>query len=203
VAEERDVRAYVAQTLERFGMIDCLFNNAGIEGPCQPTWKYETSAFERVMTVNVTSIFLGLRHVLPVMIAQRYGRIVNASSVAGLAASPGMIGYVASKHAVLGLTKTAAVEAGPYGVRVNAICPGAVDTAMMDRVRQAWTAAQVPIGDSFALLTPTRRSNTPEDVADIVLYLCSDAIGNINGIHLTTDGGRLSGLAPWVDEPAG
>ena len=146
VAHEQGVQAYVSQTRERFGRIDCLFNNAGIEGPFQPTWQYDVSAFERVMAVNVTSIFLGMRHVLPIMIAQRYGRIVNASSVAGLAASPGMIGYVASKHAVIGLTKTAAVEAGQYGVRVNAICPGAVDTEMMRRIGEMWKAGKAPMG---------------------------------------------------------
>jgi NAD(P)-dependent dehydrogenase (short-subunit alcohol dehydrogenase family) len=94
-----------------------------------------------------------------------------------------MIGYVASKHAVLGLTKTAAIEAGQYGVRVNAICPGAVDTDMMHRIGEMRKAGKAPTWEVLGMLTPTRRNNTPDDIADIVLFLCSDAIGNINGIH--------------------
>ena len=131
VTQSADVRAYVQLALDTWGTIDCFHNNAGIEGKIAVTAEYDEAVFDSVMAVNVKGVFLGLRHVLPVMLKQGHGAVVNTASVAGLFGTPGMPAYVASKHAVMGLTKVAAGEVGPQGIRVNAVCPGPVETRMM------------------------------------------------------------------------
>jgi NAD(P)-dependent dehydrogenase (short-subunit alcohol dehydrogenase family) len=131
VTRSADVQAYVKAALDAFGAIDCFHNNAGIEGRVAPTAEYDEAAFDAVMGVNAKGVFLGLRHVLPVMIRQGRGAVVNTASIAGLVGTAGMPAYVASKHAVIGLTKVAAGEVGPLGVRVNAVCPGPIATRMV------------------------------------------------------------------------
>jgi NAD(P)-dependent dehydrogenase (short-subunit alcohol dehydrogenase family) len=126
-----DVQNYVKATLEAYGAIDCFFNNAGIEGKVAPTHEYDEAVFDAVIAVNLKRVFLGLRHVLPVMLKQGHGVVVNTASVAGLFGGPGMAPYVASKHGVLGLTKVASADVARLGVRVNAVCPGPVETRMM------------------------------------------------------------------------
>src|SRR5690349_18094968 len=123
VTKSADVANYVKEVLDTYGRIDCFFNNAGIEGKVVHTAEYDEAMFDQVIGVNVKGVFLGLRHVLPVMLKQKSGAVVNTASVAGIIGTPGMPAYVASKHAVIGLTKTASGEVARSGVRINAVCP--------------------------------------------------------------------------------
>jgi NAD(P)-dependent dehydrogenase (short-subunit alcohol dehydrogenase family) len=193
VTKSADVQNYVKVALERYGAIDCFHNNAGIEGSVAPTHEYNEAMFDRVIAVNVKGVFLGLRHVLPVMIAQGRGSVVNTSSVAGLTASPGMPAYVASKHAVIGLTKTAAGEVGRAGIRVNAVCPGPIDTRMIHALEAALNPDDPDaVGASYQGNIPLGRYGTAEEVANVVLFLSSDLASNITGAHYTVDGGRTA-----------
>jgi NAD(P)-dependent dehydrogenase (short-subunit alcohol dehydrogenase family) len=191
VSQSGSVRDYVARTLSAYGRIDCFFNNAGIEGVVCPTQDYDEETFDKVIAVNLKGVFLGLRHVLPVMLRQGSGAIVNTASTAALFGSPGMPAYAASKHAVLGLTKVASTDVAGLGVRVNAVCPGPVETRMM-RSLEAQRNPDNPnaVHDANAAATPTGRYATPEDIAGAVLYLCSDLAGDVTGTQLVVDGGR-------------
>ena len=149
--------------------------------------------FDAVMSVNVKGVFLGLRHVIPVMLKQQHGAIVNTASVAGLVASPGMSAYVASKHAVIGLTKTAAGEVARSGVRVNAVCPGPIDTRMIHSLENMLNPTDPSsIGDRYQANIPIGRYGTAEEVANLVMFLCSDLAGNITGAQYVVDGGRTA-----------
>ena len=190
-ARSEDVQAYVKATLDAFGRIDCFINSAAIEGKIAPTAEYDEAVWERVIAVNLTGTFLGLRHVLPVMIGQGKGAIVLLSSSAGVIGTPRMPAYTASKHAVIGLTKTVAGEVGRQGIRVNAVCPGPTDTKMLrsietminpdnpDAVRGAYQAA-----------IPTGRYATADEIANVVLFLASDLANAVTGAHYMADGGR-------------
>lgn len=193
VTKSADVQAYVTATLDAFGSIDCFHNNAGIEGSVAPTAEYDEDMFDRVMAVNVKGVFLGLRHVLPVMLKQRRGVVVNTASVAGLVASPGMPAYVASKHAVIGLTKTAAGEVARSGVRVNAVCPGPIDTRMIHALETMLNPADpASVGTRYQSNIPLGRYGTAEEIANLVQFLCSDLATNITGAHYVADGGRTA-----------
>jgi NAD(P)-dependent dehydrogenase (short-subunit alcohol dehydrogenase family) len=147
--------------------------------------------FDQVIAVNVKGVFLGLRHVLPVLLKQRAGAVVNTASVAGLVATPGMSAYVASKHAVLGLTKAAAGEVARSGVRVNAVCPGPIDTRMIHSLENQLNPGNpASVGDRYRASLPLGRYGTAEEVANVVMFLASDLAGNITGAHYVIDGGR-------------
>ena len=193
VTKSADVQAYVKAALDAYGTIDCFHNNAGIEGNVAPTAEYDEAMFDTVMGVNVKGVFLGLRHVLPVMLQQKRGAIVNTASVAGLVASPGMPAYVASKNAVIGLTKTAAGEVARSGVRVNAVCPGPIDTRMIHSL-ESMLSPNDPgsIGERYQSNIPIGRYGTADEVANVVLFLCSDLAGNITGAQYVVDGGRTA-----------
>jgi NAD(P)-dependent dehydrogenase (short-subunit alcohol dehydrogenase family) len=193
VTKSADVAAYVKAALESYGRIDCFHNNAGIEGKLTHTAEYDEAMFDQVIAVNVKGVFLGLRHVLPVMLQQKSGAIVNTASVAGLVATPGMPAYVASKHAVIGLTKTAAGEVARSGVRVNAVCPGPVDTRMIHSLEQMINPGDpASVGRRYQAAMPTGRYTTPEEIANMVLFLCSDLASNITGGQYVVDGGRTA-----------
>jgi NAD(P)-dependent dehydrogenase (short-subunit alcohol dehydrogenase family) len=193
VTRSADVQAYVKATLDAYGAIDCFYNNAGIEGAVAPTAEYDEDMFDRVMAVNVKGVFLGLRHVLPVMIRQGRGSVVNTASVAGLVASPGMPAYVASKHAVIGLTKTAAGEVARAGVRVNAVCPGPIDTRMIHSLEAMLNPSDPDsVGTRYQSNIPIGRYGTAEEIANLVIFLSSDLASNITGAQYVADGGRTA-----------
>jgi NAD(P)-dependent dehydrogenase (short-subunit alcohol dehydrogenase family) len=196
VTRSSDVQGYVEAALDAYGAIACFHNNAGIEGRVAPTAEYEEAAFDAVMGVNAKGVFLGLRHVLPVMIRQGHGSVVNTASIAGLVGTAGMPAYVASKHAVIGLTKVAAGEVGPLGVRVNAVCPGPIATRMVrDVAKQVSPNNPESVEERYAASIPLRRYGTAEEVANLVLFLCSDLAGNGTGAQYVVDGGRTAAPA--------
>jgi len=193
VTKTAEVQSYVKAALDAYGAIDCFFNNAGIEGRVAHTAEYDEAMFDQIMAVNVKGVFLGLRHVLPVMLQQKSGAVVNTASVAGLVATPGMPAYVASKHAVIGLTKAAAGEVARQGVRVNAVCPGPVDTRMIHSLEQQLNPDDpASVGRRYQSAMPSGRYTTPEEIANVVLFLCSDLAGNITGAQYVVDGGRTA-----------
>jgi NAD(P)-dependent dehydrogenase (short-subunit alcohol dehydrogenase family) len=193
VTKSAEVRDYVKAALDAYGAIDCFFNNAGIEGKWAHTAEHDEEAFDQVIAVNVKGVFLGLRHVLPVMLQQNGGAIVNTASVAGLVATPGMPAYVASKHAVIGLTKTAAGEVARQGIRVNAVCPGPVDTRMIHSLEaQLNPSDPASISRRYQSAIPIGRYVTPEEIANTVLFLCSDLASAITGAQYVIDGARTA-----------
>jgi NAD(P)-dependent dehydrogenase (short-subunit alcohol dehydrogenase family) len=189
VTKEDEVAGYVGETLGVLGRIDIFFNNAGIEGPQALIADYPTADFMRVMEVNVLGVFLGLKHVMPVMTAQGSGVIVNMGSIASSIGGGKMSGYIASKHAVLGLTRTAALEAAPHGVRVNMIAPGYIDSRMLNDVA---TRLGGDMG-SLAAHVPDGRLGKPEEIARGVAFLASDESRYMNGTTLLMDGARTVG----------
>ncbi|MBM3646481.1 MAG: glucose 1-dehydrogenase [Alphaproteobacteria bacterium] len=194
VTDAQSVQAYVRKTVEAYGRIDCFHNNAGIEGKIAQTADYEEAMFDAVMAVNVRGVFLGLKYVIGQMLAQKSGgAIVNTASTAGLMGSPGMPAYVASKHAVLGLTKTASGEVARQGIRVNAVCPGPIETRMIqDLQKQLNPENPDKVAANYRASIPLGRYGTADEVANTVLFLCSDIAGNITGAHFVVDGGRTS-----------
>ena len=191
VTDENDVQFYVNKTLRETGRIDVFFNNAGVEGTVAPLVETEVEVFERVQAVNVRGAFLGLKHVLPAMTEARRGSIINTSSTAGLDGSPGVVSYVTSKHALVGLTKVAALEAAPYGVRVNSIHPSPVDTRMMRALESGYDPRNNElIHNSIAANIPLGHYATPGDVANLVLFLGSDESAFITGSQYRIDGGK-------------
>ena len=196
VTKSTDVAAYVKAAQDRFGAIDCFHNNAGIEGRVARLSEYEEAVFDQIMAVNVKGVFLGLRHVLPVMIAAGRGAVVNTASIAGLVGSPGMAVYSASKHAVNGFTKSVAGEVGPNGIRVNSVCPGPIATRMIEEVsRQVSPNNPKGVEERYTAGIPLRRYGTAEEVANLVLFLLSDLASNMTGGEYTVDGGRTAAPA--------
>ena len=194
VTRTEDVQAYVKKTVDTYGRIDCFHNNAGIEGTVSPTAEYDEGMFDTVMAVNVKGVFLGMKYVLQQMIAQGGGgAIVNTASTAGLMGSPGMSAYVASKHAVIGLTKTASGEVGRQGIRVNAVCPGPIDTRMIHALEaQVDPSNPDSVGDRYQSAIPIGRYGLPEEIANTVLFLCSSLASNITGAQYVVDGGKTA-----------
>jgi NAD(P)-dependent dehydrogenase (short-subunit alcohol dehydrogenase family) len=193
VTVRADVDRYVATATATFGGIDCFFNNAGILGPVRPLLEYPEDMFDRVLAVNVKAVWLGMQRVAPAIIRRGGGAIVNTASIAGLRASPGLCAYTASKHAVIGLTRTGAVELAKHGVRVNAVCPAPIDTPMGDQLNAGFSPDNPAAAlERFTARIPLGRYGKPEEVAALALFLCSADASYINGGIYTIDGGAMS-----------
>ncbi len=193
VTKGSDVAAYVKAAIDTYGRIDCFHNNAGIEGKLQPIHEWSEAEFDQLMGVNVRGVFLGLKNVIPQMIKQKSGSIVNSASIAGLVGSPIMAPYNASKHAVIGLTKSISAEVAGHGIRINAVCPGPVDTRMIHSVTaQISPSDAAEVAKRYAAAIPLGRFCTADEIANTVLFLCSSYASGITGAQYVIDGGRTA-----------
>jgi NAD(P)-dependent dehydrogenase (short-subunit alcohol dehydrogenase family) len=192
VSVEDDVKSYVEQTVRQFDQLDGLYNNAGIEGKQDPVEAYSTESLDKVVNVNLKGVLYGMKHTLPHLKMQGSGAIVNAASVGGIRAIPNLIAYVATKHAVVGMTKQAAVEYGQYGVSVNAVAPGAIMTDMVrgSLIQIAGEDGWEEAGAAFVSVNPMKRFGEPDEVASLVVFLLSDEAQFINGAVIPIDGGQ-------------
>ena len=188
VSDRGDVEAMVATAVERYGGLDFAFNNAGIEGDNDALADQSDDDWERVVDVNLKGVFLGLRAEIPAMIEDGGGAIVNTSSLAGVVGFQGVSPYVASKHGVIGLTKTAALEYARDGVRVNAISPGVIETPMVERA----STANPEMIEGVSEATPMGRIGEPEEIGDAAVWLCSADASFVTGETLVIDGGYVS-----------
>lgn len=192
VSKAEQVEAYVRATTEAFGSIDVFINNAGWEGAVTPLIDYDEDTFDRVIAINVRGVFLGLKYVLRQMYAQGSGVVINVASVAGHVGSPGIIPYTASKHAVLGMTKTAALEAVKHGVRINAVSPGPVETRMIESLASGQPGQDHDAAmQAYANAAANGRMAVPQDVANVMLFLASDLSKHMLGQSFRVDGGRI------------
>ena len=189
VTDPVSVRSYVDSTLAAYGRIDAFSNNAGYEGEVRPTVDYSIDEFERVMSINVRGVFLGLKYVLPVMLRQRSGAVINTGSTGSHVGATGVCAYTASKHAVLGLTRVSALEVAGSGVRVNAICPGGTQTRMLQSLIQGRKRSDEL---AFNTATPNGRIAEPQEIAAMVVFLASDYASHMVGQSVIMDGGRLA-----------
>ncbi len=194
VRSESDVAGYVAAALDTHGKVDALFNNAGIEGPVIPLVDYPTDDFDRVMAVNVRGVWLGIKHAGPAIAASGGGSIVNTASLAGMTGTASLCAYGASKHAVIGLTKTAALEFAPLGVRVNAVAPAPIDTRMLHAIAAGMNPDDPSVATArMAARVPLARYGTPDEVAAVAAFLCSDDATYMTGAVVPVDGGWRAG----------
>ena len=187
VTREDDVIALVATAVDRFGRLDAALNNAGTTGPSAPTADYTLEQWNGVIALNLTGVFLCLKHEIPQMVSQGGGAIVNTSSGAGLIGFAGLPGYVASKHGVIGLTRAAALEYVKAGVRVNAVCPGSTRTPMLE----GFMGGDPAIEKAMAQSAPIGRLARPEEIAEAMVWLLSDAASFMVGHALAVDGGAV------------
>lgn len=188
VGRPEDVGRLVRRAMESLNRLDFAFNNAGIEGETAPTADCSEANWDRVLAVNLKGVWLCMREEIPRMLAQGGGAIVNCSSVAGLVGFTGIAAYTASKHGVIGLTRTAALEYATRGIRVNAVCPGVIRTPMVER----FTGGKAEAEAQLVASEPIGRMGTPEEVAAAVVWLCSGAASFVTGHAMVVDGGFVA-----------
>jgi NAD(P)-dependent dehydrogenase (short-subunit alcohol dehydrogenase family) len=188
VSKAADVEALIKQTVDTYGRLDCAFNNAGIEGDMASTVDCTEENWDRTVAIDLKGVWLCLKYEIPQMLKQGGGAIVNTASVAGLVGFSGLPAYVAAKHGVNGLTKTAALEYAKAGIRVNAVCPGVIKTPMVDRL----FSSQPHAGEAIAALEPVGRLGKPEEIGEAVVWLCSDAASFVTGLPMAVDGGLVA-----------
>ena len=190
VSDPEQVQNYVNTAMQTWGRIDIFMNNAAWQGEIHSLVDYPLDVFEKVMSINVRGVFLGLKYVLPIMIQQGKGAVVNTASLGSFLATRKLGPYTASKHAVMGLTKTAAIEVARKGIRVNAVCPGPVDTEMLRDIEasQATGSAEQLRAQRTASI-PDGRYADPVEVANLMLYLASDLSSHITGQGIQINGG--------------
>ncbi len=190
ITKASEVNAMVKRAVDAFGRLDCAFNNAGISGyqvgaGGKKTADWSEEAFDRMIEVNLKGVWLAMRAELEVMTTQGGGAIVNTASIAGLVGLPTSSAYVAAKHGVVGLTKTAAIEYAPQKIRVNSVCPGYIETDMTKD-------AMARRGEQIMATTPFRRMGTADEIAEMVCWLCSDRASYVTGANYNVDGGYVA-----------
>lgn len=193
VSSWEDWQRVVAESVHRFGGIDFLVNNAGIEGAVASIEESTEAVLDRVLAVNVKGVFLGMKAVIPELRKRGGGAIVNLASVAGVIGDPGIAPYVASKHAVIGLTKSAATGYGPERIRVNAVGPSPIETRMMHALESGMAPGdEASVRAALEQRIPLGRYGTPDEVAAVIAFLCSDDASYVNGSFYTVDGGMTN-----------
>jgi len=188
VSRAGDVEALVQSTVQQFGRLDCAHNNAGIEQVAVRTHEYPEEVWDRLISINLKGVWLCMKYEIAQMLKQGGGAIVNTSSVAGLVGFRGISAYVASKHGVVGLTKTASLEYAEEGIRINAVCPGFIRTPLLER----FINHNLELEAQLVQLEPVGRIGTPEEVAEAVVWLCSGAASFVTGHAMTVDGGYVA-----------
>jgi NAD(P)-dependent dehydrogenase (short-subunit alcohol dehydrogenase family) len=193
VSDEAQTRAYIDAAIERHGGLDVLFANAGIEGKVAPLTEVDSADFDRILGVNVRGVFLGIKHAMPMMAKRGGGSIIITSSVAGLVGFPGLGPYVTTKHAIIGLMRSAALEGAPMGVRVNTVHPGPIANRMMQSLEtQSAPDAPQQAHAGFEALVPMGRYGTNEEIAAMTLFLASSASSYCTGNTFVADGGLVA-----------
>lgn len=189
VSRSSEVEAMINKVVQVYGRLDCAYNNAGIEGGSTVRLhEYPEDHWDRLMSINLKGVWLCLKYEIPVMLEQGGGAIVNTASGAGLVGSRLLSAYTASKHGVVGLTKSAALEYAPDGVRVNAVCPGLIDTGMIQRL----FVSRANYDSTLSSKEPTAPLGKPQEVAEVVVWLCSDAASFVTGHAMSVDGGMVA-----------
>jgi NAD(P)-dependent dehydrogenase (short-subunit alcohol dehydrogenase family) len=187
VRREEDVANLIDRTVERFGRLDAAVNNAGTEGKFGPLSEQSTESYQAVFDVNVLGTLLSMKHELRVMQAQGFGSIINLSSTMGTKGAPGASVYTGSKHAVEGMTKSIALEAAPFGVRVNAVAPGPIETGMLSRITGDDQGKAAMIAG-----VPLKRAGTPEEIARMIVFIASDKVPFMTGEIVRVNGGKTA-----------